>query len=169
MAACRLLGLAPEAQAQIFDLYQAVLEASIQRARKEGKYDEGIVDVKGTAITLAQPPEVSPCSSYPHTQPPPPIFPFPPLPLLTCLETVYTAAYSYEVEKVVDPSVCRISGLLHTTCGAWWLTKVPVVMMLLCGDCRSSGVMSAQAPPRCCSGSMLIGASPGTWPRASSN
>lgn len=55
---CRLLGLAPEAQAQIFDLYQAVLEASIQRARKEGKYDEGIVDVKGTAITLAQPPQV---------------------------------------------------------------------------------------------------------------
>ena len=61
---CRLLGLAPEAQGQIFDLYQAVLEASIQRARKEGKYDEGIVDVKGTAITLAQPPQVTP--------PPPP-------------------------------------------------------------------------------------------------
>ena len=55
---CRLLGLAPEAQGQIFDLYQAVLEASIQRARKEGKYDEGIVDVKGTAVTLAQPPQV---------------------------------------------------------------------------------------------------------------
>lgn len=59
---CRLLGLAPEAQGQIFDLYQAVLEASIQRARKEGKYDEGIVDVKGTAITLAQPPQVHPFS-----------------------------------------------------------------------------------------------------------
>jgi len=57
---CRLLGLAPEAQGQIFDLYQAVLEASIQRARREGKYDEGIVDVKGTAVTLAQPPQVSP-------------------------------------------------------------------------------------------------------------
>ena len=56
---CRLLGLAPEAQGQIFDLYQAVLEASIQRARKEGKYDEGIVDVKGTAVTLAQPPQVT--------------------------------------------------------------------------------------------------------------
>ena len=63
---CRLLGLAPEAQAQIFDLYQAVLEASIQRARKEGKYDEGIVDVKGTAITLAQPPQVSPLSTPPR-------------------------------------------------------------------------------------------------------
>ena len=74
---CRLLGLAPEAQGQIFDLYQAVLEASIQRARKEGKYDEGIVDVKGTAVTLAQPPQVS-------SQPPPP----PPNPchysMLTC-------------------------------------------------------------------------------------
>lgn len=56
---CRLLGLAPEAQGQIFDLYQAVLEASIQRARKEGKYDEGIVDLKGTAVTLAQPPQVT--------------------------------------------------------------------------------------------------------------
>ena len=55
---CRLLGLAPEAQGQIFDLYQAVLEASIQRARKEGKYDEGIVDVKGTSVTLAQEPQV---------------------------------------------------------------------------------------------------------------
>ncbi|KAL0035121.1 hypothetical protein WJX79_001613 [Trebouxia sp. C0005] len=54
----RLLGLAPEAQGQIFDLYQAVLEASIQRARKEGKYDEGIVDLKGTAVTLAQPPQI---------------------------------------------------------------------------------------------------------------
>ena len=62
---CRLLGLAPEAQGQIFDLYQAVLEASIQRARKEGKYDEGIVDVKGTAVTLAQPPQVSPLPSNP--------------------------------------------------------------------------------------------------------
>ena len=67
---CRLLGLAPEAQAQIFDLYQAVLEASIQRARKEGKYDEGIVDVKGTAVTLAQPPQVRALSTC--TPPPSP-------------------------------------------------------------------------------------------------
>lgn len=58
MGWCRLLGLAPDAQGKIFDLYQAILEASISRARKEGKYDEGIVDVKGTAISLAQPPQV---------------------------------------------------------------------------------------------------------------
>lgn len=72
----RLLGLAPEAQAQIFDLYQAVLEGSIQRARKEGKYDEGIVDVKGTAITLAQPPQVHPhpCFPPPPPNPPPPLY-----------------------------------------------------------------------------------------------
>ena len=55
----RLLGLAPEAQGQVFDLYQAILEASIKQARKEGKYDEGIVDVKGTSITLAAAPQVS--------------------------------------------------------------------------------------------------------------
>ena len=68
----RLLGLAPEAQAQIFDVYQAVLEASIQRARKEGKYDEGIVDVKGTAITLAHPPQVLLLSLAPPPPLPPP-------------------------------------------------------------------------------------------------
>ena len=56
MLCCRLLGLAPDAQSKIFDLYQAILEASIRSARKEGKYDEGIVDVKATAITLAQDP-----------------------------------------------------------------------------------------------------------------
>lgn len=65
----RLLGLAPEAQAQIFDLYQAVLEGSIRQARKEGKYDEGIVDVKGTAITLAQPPQVLLLSHLLHPPP----------------------------------------------------------------------------------------------------
>ena len=43
----------------MFDLYQAILEASIKQARKEGKYDEGIVDVKGTSITLAAAPQVS--------------------------------------------------------------------------------------------------------------
>ena len=68
---CRLLGLAPEAQGQIFDLYQAVLEGSIKQARKEGRYDEGIVDVKGTAITLAHPPQVPPPPQPAHRGLPP--------------------------------------------------------------------------------------------------
>jgi hypothetical protein len=56
----RLLGLAPAVQIQIFEFYQAVLEATIIRARKEGKYDEGIVDVKGTSIILSEAPQVRP-------------------------------------------------------------------------------------------------------------
>lgn len=42
-----------------------MLESSIQRARKEGKFDEGIVDVKGTAISLAKPPQVCPLPLHP--------------------------------------------------------------------------------------------------------
>ncbi len=44
----------------IFDFYQAILEATIAQARREGRFDEGIVDVSGTAITLAQQPQVRP-------------------------------------------------------------------------------------------------------------
>jgi hypothetical protein len=54
---CRLLGLDPDVQACIFDFYQAVLEAIIQQARREGRYDDGIVDVSGTSITLAEEPQ----------------------------------------------------------------------------------------------------------------
>jgi C-terminal domain on Strawberry notch homologue len=55
-ARCRLLGLEPDAQKHIFDFYQAMLEATIAAARKEGKYDEGIVDVSGTSVTLGAAP-----------------------------------------------------------------------------------------------------------------
>ena len=54
----RLLGLAPEWQMCIFDFYQATLEALIDKAKKDGRYDEGIVDVKGTSITLSAAPQV---------------------------------------------------------------------------------------------------------------
>ncbi|BDA46474.1 Protein strawberry notch homolog 1 [Coccomyxa sp. Obi] len=54
----RLLGLEPEVQECIFDFYQAILEATIAQARREGRYDEGIVDVSGTSITLAEEPQV---------------------------------------------------------------------------------------------------------------
>ena len=54
----RLLGLEPQVQTHIFDFYQAVLENTIEEAKKDGRYNEGIVDVKGTAITLAEMPRV---------------------------------------------------------------------------------------------------------------
>ena len=54
--ACRLLGLEPSAQAQIFDFYQAVLEETIENAKKDGKYDDGIVDVSGSSVLLAEEP-----------------------------------------------------------------------------------------------------------------
>ena len=56
--ACRLLGLEPEVQTCIFDFYQAILDATIAQARREGRYDDGIVDVPGTAISLAEAPKV---------------------------------------------------------------------------------------------------------------
>ena len=52
----RLLGLAPEAQKHVFDLFQAVLEATVEAAKREGRYDDGIVDVSGTSILLTAPP-----------------------------------------------------------------------------------------------------------------
>lgn len=54
----RLLGLEPDAQGDIFDFYQALLEATIAQARREGRYDDGITDVSGTSITLADTPQV---------------------------------------------------------------------------------------------------------------
>lgn len=52
----RLLGLEPSAQAQVFNFYQACLEATIENAKRDGKYDDGIVDISGTNVTLAEPP-----------------------------------------------------------------------------------------------------------------
>lgn len=59
MEGCRLLGLPPAAQIEIFGMFQRNLEAVIAEARKEGKYDEGIVDVKAFSIQLASEPKVS--------------------------------------------------------------------------------------------------------------
>ena len=33
----------------MFNFYQAVLEATIEAAKKDGKYDDGIVDVSGSS------------------------------------------------------------------------------------------------------------------------
>ena len=56
-ACCRLLGLAPAAQAIVFDFYQAVLEHTLAVARKEGRFDDGITSVTGTSVTLASEPQ----------------------------------------------------------------------------------------------------------------
>lgn len=42
----------------MFDLFQAVLEATVEAAKREGRYDDGIVDVSGTSIVLTGPPAV---------------------------------------------------------------------------------------------------------------
>lgn len=48
----------PTAQIEIFGMFQKFLEATIAEARKEGKYDEGIVDIKAFSIELASEPKV---------------------------------------------------------------------------------------------------------------
>lgn len=40
----------------MFNFYQACLEATIENAKRDGKYDDGIVDISGTNVTLAEPP-----------------------------------------------------------------------------------------------------------------
>lgn len=54
----RLLGLDPEGQADLFDFFQALLENIILAARKDGKYDDGITSITGSAVTLAADPQV---------------------------------------------------------------------------------------------------------------
>jgi hypothetical protein len=44
-------------QGEVFDFYQALLEATIAQARREGRYDDGITDVAGTSVTLAEAPQ----------------------------------------------------------------------------------------------------------------
>ena len=47
----------PAAQKHVFDTFQAVLEATVEEARREGNYDEGIVDVAGSSVALTSPPQ----------------------------------------------------------------------------------------------------------------
>ncbi|XP_052207187.1 protein FORGETTER 1 [Diospyros lotus] len=48
----RLLGLPPEIQNRLFELFVNILELIIQNARIEGHFDSGIVDVKANIIEL---------------------------------------------------------------------------------------------------------------------
>lgn len=54
----RLLGLEPSAQEHVFDLFQAVLDATVKAAKQDGSYDDGIDDVIGTSVVLKGPPTV---------------------------------------------------------------------------------------------------------------
>ena len=58
-ALCRLLGIEPDWQRHLFEFYQAMLEAHIAQLRREQKYDDGIVDVKGSEISIVGQPQVS--------------------------------------------------------------------------------------------------------------
>ena len=55
----RLLGLDPEWQAKLFDFFQAMLEHIVAEAKREGRYQDGIVDVKATSVVLKDNPQVS--------------------------------------------------------------------------------------------------------------
>ena len=58
MLSCRLLGIEPDWQKNLFEFYQAMLEAHIAQLRREQKYDDGIVDVKGSEILIQGQPQV---------------------------------------------------------------------------------------------------------------
>ena len=51
----RLLGLPLKEQNLLFDIFCATLEAVIGAARKDGKYDEGIADLSGAAVSMEAP------------------------------------------------------------------------------------------------------------------
>eukprot|EP00873_Tetraselmis_striata_P003882 jgi/Tetstr1/424146/TSEL_014753.t1 len=53
----RLLGLRPDAQMHLFDLFQDIMATVVAKAKREGTYDDGIVDVKGD-VSVTGPPRV---------------------------------------------------------------------------------------------------------------
>jgi hypothetical protein len=54
----RLLGLTPAAQHSIFDFYQLTLEAVMDKARREGTLDDGVVDIQAHRIVLKEEPKL---------------------------------------------------------------------------------------------------------------
>ncbi|XP_074372399.1 protein FORGETTER 1-like isoform X2 [Apium graveolens] len=53
----RLLGLQPEIQNLLFDLFVSILDLLVQNAQLEGQFDSGIVDLKANTIKLSGPPK----------------------------------------------------------------------------------------------------------------
>ncbi|KMZ66679.1 Strawberry notch-like protein [Zostera marina] len=48
----RLLGLPPEIQNKLFNLFTSILDILVQNARNEGQLDTGIVDIRGSTIEM---------------------------------------------------------------------------------------------------------------------
>ncbi|XP_015695528.2 protein FORGETTER 1-like [Oryza brachyantha] len=53
----RILGLAPDIQNRLFDLFMSILDIVIQNARSEGQLDSGIVDIKAKSVKMKDPPK----------------------------------------------------------------------------------------------------------------
>ncbi|MCI36490.1 strawberry notch-like protein, partial [Trifolium medium] len=48
----RILGIAPETQNRLFELFVNILDLLVQKARIEGNLDTGIIDLKANVIKL---------------------------------------------------------------------------------------------------------------------
>ncbi|CAO2168418.1 unnamed protein product [Urochloa humidicola] len=53
----RILGLFPDIQNRLFDLFTSILDLVIQNARSEGKLDSGIVDIKANSVEMKESPK----------------------------------------------------------------------------------------------------------------
>ncbi|KAF8692024.1 hypothetical protein HU200_039971 [Digitaria exilis] len=53
----RILGLFPDFQNRLFDLFTSILDLVIQNARTEGKLDSGIVDIKAKSVEMKESPK----------------------------------------------------------------------------------------------------------------
>ena len=161
---CRLLGLDPAAQKHVFDTFQAVLEATVEEARREGNYDEGIVDVAGSSVSLTSPPQT--VRTVRCSPPPPPH---------TCRSVAHTSNCTH-MALLLELRLCLRFSVpqLHVTTRSFgrlsifrWETRqwLPPGASRQCVDacgCRTS----TRAPRRCCTASRWTGAAPGP-PRSS--
>jgi len=53
----RILGLFPDIQNRLFDLFTSILDLVIQNARTEGQLDSGIVDIKAKSVEMKESPK----------------------------------------------------------------------------------------------------------------
>jgi len=53
----RILGLFPDIQNRLFDLFTSILDLVIQHARTEGQLDSGIVDIKAKSVEMKESPK----------------------------------------------------------------------------------------------------------------
>jgi hypothetical protein len=53
----RLLGLPPDIQNRLFELFTSILDVLVHNARIEGSFDSGIVDMKANSVELLSTPK----------------------------------------------------------------------------------------------------------------